>query len=362
MKFFKGLITLCAIGGMLLMVGCSEESNYSPEQMINNALDEKETESYVGEATTTVSENGDVIETMIMKEWHNQDGKIRVEVEDQDSKEESVSVNDGEKITTYNEGKNQAIIIDDKEILEFNQPSPKEQVDFILDMVRDTHEISGKGEEEVAGRTTYHLVANPKEDNTLFGKQEMWIDKENWMALKIISDSGNQKTEVVYNDIEFDTDIPEDTFTLDLPDDVDIVNSDDLLNTEEATLEEAKEGIGQPFYYFPEKDGLEISTIEKDELTGELDRTEVNIDYKKEGDPFLTLSVFESPQDLEDDFTFPEEKEVTIRDQDGTFTDTDGFRAMFWQEDGLNYSLVIIDPTITLEELQKLAESMNIVK
>lgn len=362
MKLLKGLIIFCAIGGVVLMAGCSEESNYSPEQMINNALDEKETESYIGEATTTVSENGDVIETMVMKEWRNKDGKIRVEIENQNGEEKAISVNNGEKITTYDEEQNQAIIIDDEEILEFNQPSPKAQVDFILDMIRDTHEISGKGEEKIAGRSTYHLVATPNKENTLLGKQEIWIDKENWMALKMISSSGNQKTEMVYNDIDFDVDIPVDKFALDLPDDADIVNSEDLLDTEEVTLEEAKKGIGQPFYYFPEEDRLEISTIEKDELTGELDRTEVNIDYKKEGAPFLTLSVFESPKDLEDDFSFPEEKEVTIRDHDGTFTDTDGFRAMFWQEDGLNYSLVIIDPTITLEELQNLAESMNIVE
>lgn len=349
-------------GGIFLMAGCSETSDYSPEQMINNALDEKETESYVGEATTTVSESGDIIETMIMKEWHSHDGKIRVEIENEAEEEKSISVNDGQKITTYDEQQNQAIIIDDEEILEFNQPSPKKQVDFILDMIRDTHEITGKGEEEVAGRTTYHLVATPKKDNTLLGKQEMWIDKENWIALKMISSSGNQKTEVVYNTIEFGANISEDLFVLDLPGDVDVVNSNDLLKTEEVTIEEAKEGVGQPFHYFPEKNGLEISSIEKDELTGELNRTEVNIDYKKEGNPFLTLAVFESPEEIDENLTFPDEEEVTIRGQEGTFTDTDGFRAMFWQEDGLNYSLIIIDPTISLEELQELAEGMAVIK
>ncbi|MBP2258447.1 LolA family protein [Virgibacillus alimentarius] len=345
-----------------MMTACSETSDYSPEQMINNALDEKESESYVAEATSTIRENEDVVEAMKMKEWHSKDGKIRVEIENQNEEEKAISVNDGEKITTYEVEQNQAIVVDDEEILEFNQPSPKEQVDLILDMVRDTHQIEGKGEEEIAGRSAYHLVATPKKDDVLLGKQEIWIDKENWIVLKIVSSTGNQKTEIVYNNIDFDTSIPDEKFTLDLPDDVDIVNSDDLLKTEEVTLEEAKEGIGKPFLYFPEEDGVAISAIEMDELKGKLNRTEINIDYKKEDAPFLTLSVFESPEDTDEDLLLPDEEKVTIRNQDGTYTDSNDFRALFWQEDGLNYSLVIIDPSLTLEELQALTETMDTVK
>src|SRR5690625_7934875 len=118
MKLLKGLIIFCAIGGVVLMAGCSEESYYSPEQMINNALDEKETESYIGEATRTVSENGDVIETMVMKEWRNKDGKIRVEIENQNGEEKAISVNNGDKITTYDDERNQAIMIAEQEIIE----------------------------------------------------------------------------------------------------------------------------------------------------------------------------------------------------------------------------------------------------
>src|SRR5699024_10551899 len=157
-------------------------------------------------------------------------------------------------------------MIDDPELLEFNQPSPKEQVNNLLEMVRDTHEISSEGEAEIAGRDTYHLVAKAKEENTLFGDQELWIDKENWMVLKMI----------FYTKIDFNTKILADTFTLDLPDDMEMKNLDDMSNESEITLEEAKENIGA-FHYFPENEELDISTIEMIELQGELKRKEVNI-------------------------------------------------------------------------------------
>src|SRR5690625_7190830 len=96
-------------------------------------------------------------------------------------------------------------------------------------MVRDTHDISMEGEEEVAGRKAHHLVATPKEnDTTLFGKQDMWIDNENWFVLKMISNSGDHQTEAVYKHIDFGVNIAAEKFELDLPKDVDTKELDDI--------------------------------------------------------------------------------------------------------------------------------------
>ncbi|HLR52139.1 MAG TPA: sigma-E factor regulatory protein RseB domain-containing protein [Candidatus Avamphibacillus sp.] len=363
MKIKKLIFNLIIAGVTVVTFGCSDESNhYSPEQMISNALDEETNLTYYAESTSTISEDEKEIEVVKMKEWRNEDGKIRVELENENGEEQAITVNDGESIITYQKEINQAFIIDDEEILELNQPSPKEQVDFILGMVKDTHDISTEGEEEeVAGRTTVHLIATPKEDDALLGEQEIWIDKENWMVLKTISTSGNQQTETVYTKIDFDANISDDKFTLDLPEDAEIVDSNELPEPEEVTLKEAKEALEKPFLYFPETDGLELEKVEMDELTGELNRTEVNIDYNKDGLAFLTLTVFESP-DMEDDFKLPDEEPVTIRGGEGFYTDMDGFRGLVWQENGLNYSLIIIEPSIELEDLKELTEEMDRVE
>src|SRR5699024_3882686 len=253
-------------------------------------------------------------------------------------------------------------MIDDPELLEFNQPSPKEQVNNLLEMVRDTHEISSEGEAEIAGRDTYHLVAKAKEENTLFGDQELWIDKENWMVLKMIFNTGDSKTEMVYTKIDFNPRIPADTFTLDRPDDVEMKNLDDMSNESKITLEAAKENIGS-FHYFPENEELDISTIEMIELQGEIKRKEVNIDYKKDDLPLLTLAVFDSPEAMDEEaLELPGEEAVTIRDQEGSFTESSGFRSLVWQEDGKNYSIILIDPNLTLEDLKEMTKEMELVE
>ncbi|MEC5424761.1 sigma-E factor regulatory protein RseB domain-containing protein [Virgibacillus sp. C22-A2] len=344
-----------------MSAGCSSESsnNYSPEQLINHALEEGNLPSYYAESTTITSTDGEEIDQMIMKEWRSEDGKIRVEIENQDGGDKSIAVNDGQSIKTYQMEQNQVIVIDDPELVDFNQPSPKDQANFILDVIRDTHDISTKGDEEIAGRLTYHLVADPHEENTLFGKQELWIDKENWLVLKMISTTGDQKSESVYTKVDFKAKIPAGKFALDLPEDVEVKNLNDFNNSQEVTLEEARKGLEKPFLYFPETDGLEISGIEQNDLTGIINRTEVTIDYKKNDVPLLSLAVFETPEETEEAFSFPGEEAVTVRGHDGSFTDTDGFRALLWQEDGLSYSLIIVDPNITLEDLQQLTETME---
>lgn len=353
------------LGVMIMgLFGCSSETKqYSPEQVINNALEEADLPgAYYGEIESTTSEKGEKKEEIIMKEWRDDNGKTRVEATNKDGSDQSIAVNDGNEFISYEVGENQAYMIDDPELLEFNQPSPKEQANNLLDMVRDTHEITTEGDAEIAGRNTYHLIAKAKEENTLFGDQELWIDKENWMVLKMTLNSGESKTEMTYTKIDFDPKIPAKIFTLDLPADVEVKNLDDISNESEITLEEAKENIGE-FRYFPENEEMDISTIEMIELQGEIKRKEVNIDYKKDDLPLLTLSVFDSPEETDEDtLEFPGEKAVTIRDQEGSFTESSGFRSLLWQEEGKNYSIILIDPNLTLEDLKEMTEGMEIVE
>src|SRR5699024_4642831 len=182
MKTIKKL-RMILLGVMILgLFGCSSETKqYSPDQVINNALEEKDLPgAYYGETESTTSEKGEKVDQYIMKEWRSDDGKARVEATNKDGSDESIAVNDGNEFISY------------------------------------------EVEAEIAGRDSYHLVAKAKEENTLFGDQELWIDKENWMVLKMIFNTGDSKTEMVYTKIDFNPRIPADTFTLDLPDDVEM--------------------------------------------------------------------------------------------------------------------------------------------
>ncbi|MDV6377053.1 outer membrane lipoprotein carrier protein LolA [Sporosarcina sp. GW1-11] len=342
------------------LAACSTEDNqYSPEQVINNAM--KETEeplSYYGEATMNVEE-----EELHFKEWRTKEGKFKMDMDGATAEERTVTVNDGQKITLYQESLNQALISEDGEMLAAMAPSPKEQAKQLLKVIGDTHTISIDEEEKIAGRTAYHLVAKADEKDTLIGDQELWVDKENWFVLKSISTSGDDKIAIEYTKIEFGKEFPDDTFTIELPEGVEIQNMDEMNQSTEVSIEEAAQHVGQPVLYFKEEDGRKIESIEMDDLTGALDRVEININYVKDDAPLFSLSLFKTPADLDSsDSKMPGEKAVEIRGVEGTTVEMEGFRALFWKEDGLSYSILLNDPEVTFEEVIEWANTMELVE
>lgn len=350
---------------MVGLAGCtSTMSQYSPDQVINNALEETTSlESYYAEVEWKTTEKGKDTEQIFMKEWHSDDGKIRVETKNKEGSEQTIVVNDGHALMTYQVEENQAWIIHHPELIELNQLSQKDQASLFLEIVRDTHEVSVEGEEKIIGRATYHLVAEAKADSSLFGDMELWVDKENWRVLKMILHTGDTKDEILYTKIDFSEKISSHIFTLDLPEDVDLQNVEDISQTIELTLDEVAEQFTQPIFYFPEKTGLEISAIELVDMQSELFQKEVSFDYTKDDLPLLTLSVFESTEESQDEaFVFPGEETVTVRNQEGFYSEFSGIRTLQWQEEGLSYSIMIIDPNVTIEDLQELADEMIIAE
>jgi len=348
--------------GVLAMglFGCSSESQFLPEQVINNALERaKEPASYYLEAEMRTVEGGKETERILLKEWVSEEGQRRTETQYADGSGKSIAVHDGAKLISYQPETNQAFLIENAELSELNQMSPKHQAEQLLNMIRDTHEITGGGEEKIAGREAYRLNAKAKDKDSLIGDQELWIDKENWMVLKMVSASGDVRSEMVLTEVDLNPAIPAETFVLELPEHVQIVDLEEMNRTTEVTLAEAAENIGAAFLYFPESGGLSISRIELAELAGELKRKEVNFDYQKDGLPSFTMTVFPSPEDSGEDIgRLPGEEAVTVRGQEGTYMEMGDFRSLVWQENGLNYSIVFVDPNLTLEQFTALADSM----
>ncbi|MCZ2259430.1 LolA family protein [Sporosarcina sp. G11-34] len=357
-----GITIVIAMG----LFGCSlEESQYSPEQVVNNALKEVTTPgSYYSESEMIYSENGQETEYSISKEWHSSDGKIRIESESKTGENKSTAVNDGTIFVMHIADENQAFIYeDDLEMPSLTPPSLKEQADMLLKMVEDTHKLSIEGEEKIANRMTHHLVAKPNKKNTLFGDMELWIDKENWMILKLISTNGNNSLEMIYTKMELDVEIPSEKFVLDLPEDVEVLDMDAIDNTTEVTLAEATDNMEKPFLYFPESNQWEIGKVELSKLEGEFNRIEINIDYVKDDLPLFTLSAFESPEEVDDeDLTNPGEELVIIREQEGAFMDLANFRIIYWKENGISYSVMPIDPNLSIEEVIEMTKEMKLTK
>lgn len=62
--------------------------------------------------------------------------------------------------------------------------SPRDQAKLLFNMVKDTHDVKIAGEEKIAGRDTYKVVAKVKKEDTLTGDMEVWIDKKNMANIK----------------------------------------------------------------------------------------------------------------------------------------------------------------------------------
>ncbi|MFE6169923.1 outer membrane lipoprotein carrier protein LolA [Viridibacillus arvi] len=348
------LVGIITIG----LVGCSTaESQFSPEQVIQNTLkDSKPVGPYYGEYDMTISN-----EKMHVKEWIGKDSKRRIEISDEKGKQQSLSVNDGENMTSYDQAQNTAIVMPiTDELKDVSQSSPKEQAELLLKAVKGTHDISLKGEEKVLDRKTYHLVAKGKGEKTLFGDMEIWVDKENWMVLKTNISTVGGDTQMEYTKIDFDAKIPDSTFTLDLPKDAKIQKIDSTMKTEQITSDELPSVFEKAFLYFPEKSKLKMVKIEVMDV---IDHKELAIEYEKDGVVYFSLSVFPTPKDMGGKIeTIPGEKQVKVRGQKGSVIEMDNFRSISWSEKGFNYSIMPTDPNLKVEELLKMAKGMKLVK
>ncbi|MBK3494219.1 outer membrane lipoprotein carrier protein LolA [Viridibacillus sp. YIM B01967] len=355
----KIMKSLSLVGIMTVaLVGCSTEgSDFSPEQVIQNTLkDSKPIGTYYGEYDMTLSK-----EKMHVKEWNGKDGKRRIEMWDEEAKQQSISVNDGKNITSYNQAQNKGIVIPiTDELKDGTQFSPKAQAEAMLKMVKDTHEISLKGEEKILGRDTYHLVAKEKDEKTLFGNQEIWVDKENWMALKYSMSGVSGGSEIEYTKLDFDAKIPDSIFTIELPKDAEIEKIDSSKKAKTVTTKEMPNVFKKAFLYFPEKDSLKIANVEVMDV---VDHKELTINYEKDGVLSFSLSVFPTPKEkVEDVGSLPGEKQTKIRGQKGLVMEEKSFRVISWSEKGYNYSILPINPDLKIKDILKMTKDMKLVK
>lgn len=115
---------------------------------------------------------------------------------------------------------------------------------------------------KVVCRAAYHLVAKENEKGTLFGDQELWVDKENWFVLKMILKSGDNEVDLEHKVVEFEKVFDEDTIMIEIPEGVEIQDMDEVNESTTVTIEEAAQHVGQPLLDFPEADTNPIATVD----------------------------------------------------------------------------------------------------
>jgi len=370
MKHFTWKI-LFVLTVAFVLFGCQKMNQFTPQEVIKNVLVSEDDISYYGEVEYIITEKGEEQLNMFIKEWrHNE--KQRLEIDNEG--ENIVTIKDGIDMIIYDENEQSAYTMDHLE-MEQLYINPREELDMLLDMIKDTHDIEIVGDTQLLGRKAFHLVANPKEgSNSLFGEQELWIDKEYWMVLKMKSMSGDNASHLTYKDIQFHPKMEDAIFQLDLPEGITIENLDDQASQEEITLKELPSKMGLDILYIPNEKEHEIGTITYTEATDEpFGYKEITIDYKQQGLPLMTLTIFnladeeildegmndnKDALDELDDYAENVQKE-TIRRKKGYYFELDSLRSISWDEDDFSYSIDIIDPNVTIDEVLEWTEKME---
>ncbi|WDH96900.1 DUF2092 domain-containing protein [Paenibacillus urinalis] len=332
-----GILGSVLLTGMLL-TGCQsgEALAYTGEEMVEKAIQvSNKPVSYYAEGEMTLFEGEKKTESMTIKEWYNADnGNNRNEIVTPDTGK-SISVNDGQQVTVYEEGGNTAYTMESLEN-EAMQSSPKDKVLSQLERMRSTHAIETVGKEKWLDQDVYHIKATPsdKDANSLIGSQEYWVNAKDWMVVKSKVTSGDITTEFAYTLLDKSPKFTPDTFKLNIPEDAEIIALDNM-GPQTITIEEAREAIGQSFLQMP-AEGFDQVFVEMYEASGELDRNEVSINYLVDGKTPLSLSIFKSPGDDVQDGEFGEK--VTVRGQKGDYMKE--INIISWDEEGLRYSLM----------------------
>lgn len=355
--------------GTMMFMGCSINKNtIIPEQLITKAVKAYEKpKSYYGESSWEIYENGKLTEKEAVKEWvDNSKSTIKRRIE-------STSEGTGKVITT-NDGENMIIYMEkDKKAMKMKlEDSPsstynnyKDQLMKDLNTISKTHELTFKGEEIVNNFKTYHLLAKPKKKNSLLGEVNYWIDQEDWFVVKSTSESANSKVNMEYTKLDSSSKLESNLFVQNLPSDVQVEDLDGENQLKETVidLKEAGKIAGKAILTLSEGTGYKLKKVTYADYPG-VKHKEINQVYEKDGAEalqFTTIVPYEEDSKDKDNFKLPNEEEITIRGQKGMAMDAE-IKCIFWSEQGLNYSLLIQDSSIKLEEGKRFVESLQYTK
>lgn len=349
---WKNLVILLSMF-TLILGGCAQDMNVSAEEIIHNAIEsEKKVTTYQGKADVTIYEEKELTDHILLEEYVA-DGKRKVITESQLNDEQVVALNDGTNMIMYDMAKQEAFEMDVTELGDYANLSPKEQFKMMMESMQDSHTHELVGEEKLLDYDTYHIKVKANDADNLLGDMEIWVEQKTWFVVKVVSEAGGLKTELEYTELDLSPELSEETFTLDIPDNVEITNLEDSFGPDKVTIEEAEEALGQAFLVFPE-DEVVLTDLGMYDFSSELERYEVELNYTSKDDiPMFTLSIFPTPDDVE-----VETGDYTIRGNDAEYEEI--IHGLIWDEDGLRYTLLITNPDVEVEDVIELAETMQL--
>ncbi|SDL86951.1 LolA family protein [Sediminibacillus halophilus] len=336
---------------LIVMTGCKGEVSVSSEEIFTKMLAESEEPlAYYGEGRVSIKD-GETVEKTTFEEYAGRNGQRKVITEEPATSKRSIAILDGESMTMYEEGSKSAQRMD---LSSGELPAAltqKEQLLSMLEVVKDTHDTELVSEDTILDMETYHLKLTSKEDG-LLGDMDIWVEQGNWFIVKMKQKNADIETSVEYTKLDLEPGFPDDTFLVDLPEDVEVSDLEEGMAVP-ASLEEAEQALGTEFLLVDDEK-QDLDRIEMDKIGGEINRTEVTFYYLQDGVPSFSISVFPTPEG--EGMSLGDGK-LKVRGKDAEKMDE--IRGISWDEQGLRYSLLMEHPDMTTEEVLQLTETMK---
>ena len=231
------ILLITIVGISLMMAGCVD-NELTSEQIKHQILTHQDSVQSFTCSMVLSSDN----ETMVMDYAYKQPNMIRMEYTEPSEVAGQIMVSNGTCVRMYDPVEN---IVRTSNVPEYAQTNRSRDVLFLKDLI-DTCAIVPNGAGTVAGRQCYRITATP-EDSPMPMTVEVWLDKWNWMPLKIETYQNDKLLmSMEYRDVKFNVDIPNSTFEFEIPEGATVESTDETAMPETMTpktIEEAQAGV-----------------------------------------------------------------------------------------------------------------------
>ncbi|WP_175452955.1 DUF2092 domain-containing protein [Halorientalis regularis] len=237
-----------------------------------------------------VQMNGNQTTTAEQHLWVDyQNDRIRTERETNQS--ETITVRNQSKTVIYNAAENTVSTFNNTGNVTTGIP---------LDRTLNTSKLSYVGTEQIDGEQTYRLNVTPANASAMPDTQSvdatLWIDTETYFPqqIHIATDGENFKYETTsrFQNVTLNTSIPDDQFTIDIPDDAEKPGYESNMETYES-LSALKNGTS---HTVPEPDMPESYSFEQARVFDSSDYHSVTLQYEAANNETVTISTRDSTE------------------------------------------------------------------
>ncbi len=347
----KQIAAVLMVLAAVLFTGCVEEM--TADQIAARMESKQESIEDFSATIVMTSSFAGKTENMQMKIMTKQPDKSCFEYIEPAELASMVMVTNGSTMWRYDPAKNRVTKMELREAE--CGPFDMDYTESIRSLLNET-DLSYEGTESVNGRSAYVLNITPRDETELvqdITNIHAWVDCKNWMLLGIemYDPDGNLAVKSEYQDITFNTGIPDSEFIFEVPEGAVIVEEsfEDRI-PHEMTLEDARDNLS-----FDLKTPLCLPDGCEFDHAVVFGENRVSLMYTN-GSELLHISewVSDAVDHIEPEISDLEI--VSINGTDGEFGSVFDINTLRWSVDGIEYSL---SGTITKEEILRVAESVG---